>query len=295
MKRNVIEKQEARTVWSLIAMVIIGIVSLTYVLLFGWAFMNSFKGTLEFATNLFGFPEKIRFSNYVDTFSSLFVLVRNGPYLRKVYLLEMTLWGFYFGVVPAIVNTLACAVCSYTLAKYKFRGNNLIFNVLIFVMILPIIGSLPSTLQFTHQIGMYDKPLWVIVSNCTIWTGNWLILVATYKGISWEYAEAAFIDGAGHWQIFIRIMLPMSKTVLLVLILLKFIALWNDYNTSLIWFPSYPTLAYGLYYFQQTSTGSASEPIQLAAAVLSAVPSLILFLCFKEKMMNSLTMGGLKG
>ena len=295
MKRDVIERKEARSAWSIVAMILIGFVSLTYVFLFGWSILNSFKGTLEFETNLFGLPERFRYGNYVDTFSQLYVLVRNGAHLRKVFLPEMSMWGVYFALVPAIVNTLACAICSYTLAKYKFRGRELIYNVLIFVMIFPIIGALPSNLQFTHQIGMYNKPLWVIITNCSIWTGNWLILVATYKGISWEYAEAAFIDGAGHWQIFFKIMLPMSKTVLLVLILLKFIGLWNDYNTSLIWFPSYPTLAYGVYYFQQTNTGSASEPVQLAAAVLSAVPSLILFLCFKEKMMNSLTMGGLKG
>ena len=167
---------------------------------------------------------------------------------------------------------------------------------MLFVMIMPIINSLPSVLEFTHKIGMYDFLPWILVTSCTVWTGSWMILYAIYKSISWEYAEAAFIDGAGHHRVFWTIMLPMSIGPIVVLILLNFITRWNDYQFSLIWFPSYPTLAYGLYYFQFTSAQAASsEPIQIAAAIISAVPCLALFMIFKEKMMNSLTMGGLKG
>ncbi len=296
MKRDVIERREARTPWSIVAMVIIAVVSLSYLLLIFWALLNAFKGPLELSYNLFGMPEQWRFENFINSFYDLNVQIRTSEGFRDVYLLEMFWWALYFGIVPAVVNTLATALCSYTLAKYKFALREVITTVLIVIMILPIIGALPSTLELTHAIGMYDQPLWIIVSSCCIWQGSWLILVATYKSISWEYAEAALIDGAGHFQIFCKIMLPMSKTALFVLILLKFITNWNDYNTTLVWYPSYPTIAYGLYYFQQSSTlGLSSKPIQLAAAIISAIPSFILFIVFRDKMMNSLTMGGLKG
>lgn len=208
----------------------------------------------------------------------------------------MVFWSVLTSVIPAIINVTFTAICSYTLAKYNFRAKNFIYKTFIVVMILPIVGSLPSNLEFLHAIGAYDKIWWLFISSCQVWTGSWLILYAVYKSISWEFAEAAFIDGAGHHAVFWRIMLPLSRSTLFVLILLSFITRWNDFQLSLIWFPSYPTLAYGLYFFQFANAQAASsEPIKLAAAILSSIPSFILFVSFKDKMMGALTMGGLKG
>jgi len=297
-RRTLLQRNDAKSVAGIVGCVLLAIYVSSLLAILIWGVISSMKGPLDFQLNLFGLPKKYHFENYTLAFEELFVLVKksSGVGKRKVRMFEMLFWSVLTSTVPAIINVVFTALCSYTLAKYKFALRNTIYNVLIFVMILPIVNSLPSSLEFTHKIGMYDFLPWLLVTSCTIWTGEWMILYAIYKSISWEYAEAAFIDGAGHHRVFWTIMIPMSIGPIFVLILLSFITRWNDYQFSLIWYPSYPTLAYGLYYFQFTSAQAASsEPIQIAAAILSAVPCLALFMIFKEKMMNSLTMGGLKG
>lgn len=295
--RTLLQRNDAKSVVGIIACVILSVYVASLLVILGWGLISSFKSPLEFQTNLFGLPKKFEWKNYTLAFEELVVQVRRPTGgRRKVYLLEMFFWSLVTSSIPALIQVLATAICSYTLAKYKFALKNTFFNVLLFIMIMPIINALPSTLEFLHKINMHDKLPWLLISSFEIWKGSWMILYAIYKSISWEYAEAAFIDGAGHHRVFWEIMLPMSIGPIFVLALLSFITRWNDYQFSLIWFPSYPTLAYGLYSFQFSSAQAASsEPIQITAAILSAIPCLILFVIFKDKMMNSLTMGGLKG
>ena len=297
-KRTLLQRNDAKSIASIVACVLLGVYVLSLLGILVWGLISSLKGPLDFQLNLFGLPKKYRFENYSLAFEELYVFIRkpSGIGQRKVMLAEMFFWSLLTSSIPALINVVYTAFCSYTLAKYKFGLKNTIYNVLLFVMIMPIINSMPSTLEFAHKLGVYDFLPWLLVTSCTIWTGEWMILYAIYKSISWEYAEAAFIDGAGHHRVFWTIMLPMSIGPVFVLWLLSFIQRWNDYQFSLVWYPSYPTLAYGLYYFQFTNAQAASsEPIQIAAAMLSALPCLALFICFKEKMLNSLTMGGLKG
>ena len=88
----------------------------------------------------------------------------------------------------------------------------------------------------------------------------------------------------------------MTITVFGVLFLTQVIALWANYSTPMLFLPSYPTLAYGVFAFQQTNeSGASMVPIKLAALIAVALPIFTLFMIFKEKMMGSLTMGGLKG
>lgn len=297
MKRSLIERTDANSVFGIIGTVLLSLYALTIVGLLGWGLISSFKSITEFDYNVFGFPMNFNFNNYKSAISELYVRVRTAEGgQRLVYFPEMFLWSVLLSVVPTTINVLFTAICSYTLAKYKFKLGKVIYNVMLFVMILPIVGTLSSNLDFLYKIHMYGKLPWVLVSACTVWTGPWMILYAIYKGISWDYAEAAFIDGASHTRVFWKIMLPMSWPAVFVLILTNFITRWNDYQTTLVWFPRYPTVAYGLYYFQSTNANVAANPAcQIAAAMLSAIPCFILFMIFKNKMMTSLTMGGLKG
>ena len=122
---------------------------------------------------------------------------------------------------------------------------------------------------------------------------KWLIENRYYSRC---YAEAAFIDGASHFTVFFRIMLPLVKTTFAALMLLSFISFWNDYYTPMIYLPSMPTLSYGLYYYSHSSgQGQSLIPMQLAACMIASFPIMILFLALRKRLMGSLTLGGLKG
>ena len=124
-----------------------------------------------------------------------------------------------------------------------------------------------------------------------------LVLYATFKGIPRDYMEAAQMDGAGHYRIMFTIMWPMASATILVYMINMLIGLWNDWSTALIWFPSSPTIAYGLYRFSSNGTGNTASgvPVQCATCVISAVPAVIFFACFKNKIVGKIAVGGLKG
>ena len=125
---------------------------------------------------------------------------------------------------------------------------------------------------------------------------NFLIFYATFKGISWEYAEAAFIDGASHVRVLFTIMIPLAMTSIAAIFLLGFIGNWNNWNVHVIYLPNYPMISYALYYFQNNTINAISNtPCKLAACMIVLAPILVLFLLFRKKLMGNLTIGGLKG
>ena len=122
------------------------------------------------------------------------------------------------------------------------------------------------------------------------------VFYASFKNVPKSYSEAAQIDGAGHCSILFRIYYPIVFNAILTIVLLYFIQYWNDYQTPLIFLPSMPTAAYGLFKFQSSTSGAASSiPIQLAACVFLALPIFVLFVIFKEKLIGNISIGGLKG
>lgn len=268
--------------------------SMVYVLLFG--LINSLKDATDFEwLNPFGFPHKEfgwRFDNY-------------SKVLKEFKVSSMSMGGEEVGFMGMFVNSLLYAVfmslfsmatqimVAYAIAKYDFRLKPLLYGVAVIVMLLPIIGSLASEVQMADTFNFRNNLLGICLMKCKYAGLYFLVFYATFRSVSWTYAEAAQIDGAGHLKIFIEIMLPLIKSTVFAVFILLFIEFWNDYYTPMIFLPQSPTMSYGLFVFQ--TDNRASQPIQLAACLLTCLPILVLFVVFKNKIMGNVTMGGLKG
>ena len=122
-----------------------------------------------------------------------------------------------------------------------------------------------------------------------------MIMMAFFKGIDKSYAEAAFIDGASDWSVFIKIMLPMAKGPILAIGIMAVISGWNNYSTPILYLDKMPTLASGLYYFNQAIQYVDNKPAYFAGVIMSMIPALLLFSIFSNKIMGNVVMGGLKG
>ena len=268
--------------------------SMVYVLLFG--LINSLKDATDFEwLNPFGFPHK-EFGWKFDNYSKV---------LKEFKVSSMSMGGEEVGFMGMFVNSLLYAVfmslfsmatqimVAYAIAKYDFRLKPLLYGVAVIVMLLPIIGSLASEVQMADTFNFRNNLLGICLMKCKYAGLYFLVFYATFRSISWTYAEAAQIDGAGHLKIFIEIMLPLIKSTVFAVFILLFIEFWNDYYTPMIFLPQSPTMSYGLFVFQ--TDNRASQPIQLAACLLTCLPILVLFVVFKNKIMGNVTMGGLKG
>nr|WP_296488870.1 carbohydrate ABC transporter permease [uncultured Acetatifactor sp.] len=139
---------------------------------------------------------------------------------------------FYTGVsiCISIVVTLAAA---YALSRKKFPGSRIIN--LYFVITMFFSGGLIPTFLVMRSIGLYNTRWVIILMSCvSVWN---LMVARTYiqNSIPEELYEAAMLDGATHFQYFIRVILPLSKTIIAVLAVYYGVAKWNDYFTGLVY------------------------------------------------------------
>lgn len=266
--------------------------SMIYVLLFG--LINSLKDATDYEwNNPFGLPSKEfgwHFDNYAKVLTEFKVFTLGG---NEVYLMQMFFNSLFYAVFMSLFCMATQIITAYAIAKYDFRFKSVLYGVAVVVMLLPIIGSLASEVQMAEAFNFRNNLIGVCIMKCKYPGLYFLVFYATFKGLSWTYAEAAQIDGAGHFKIFIEIMLPLIRSTVFAVFILLFIEYWNDYYTPMVFLPESPTMSYGLFLFQ--TDNKASTPVQLASCLMACLPILVAFVAFKDKIMSNVTMGGIKG
>ena len=269
--------------------IIIGSIILVYSLsLFGaigWAFLTSLKGRIEYIRDAISLPKDWLFSNYIDAFNELSA---NGKNIFVMF--GNSVW---LSVLPPTISLLTSAMASYVMAHYKFPGRNLIWNIMIFMMTMPIMGNAAATYKMYIRLGMYNSPF-ILIRNIANLGGS-LLVIAAFQGVSKTYAEAAFLDGAGHFRVFFHIMLPQAMGVLLALWTMQFIDCWNDYMTPIMYLPDHTPITTGLYIYQKETERVLNVPILFAGSLMVLVVPVVMFACFQDKFMNLSFGGGIKG
>lgn len=291
-------KKRMRAVFPICIQSLLVLWSAIFLFLLGWGVIQSLKDPVGFYMNPMSLPMEeyggIKFGNYKMAFEKMRIRTAG----KWVLFPEMLFNSLVYCIGYSFVGLVSPMLCSYIYAKYskKVPWVKVVWILLLVNMYVPLSASLAASLNLVMSLGLYDK-IWLFwLSSCNGFGGSFLIYYATWKSVSWEYAEAALIDGASDWTVLWRVMFPMTRTVFLVLYLTAIIAHWVDYTTPMVYLPSTPTLAYGVFAFQSnTESGASSMPIKLASLIAVAIPMFTLFLIFRDKMMGSLTVGGLKG
>lgn len=213
-----------------------------------------------------------------------------------VNILGMFVNSLLYGLGCAFVATLTPCIVSYLCARYRYKFGRVIYTIVLVVMALPIVGSLPSEIQMTKALHLYDNVLGMYVLKANFLGLYFLVFHAQFKSIAYDYTEAAEIDGASDLRIMLSIIFPLALGTISTVFILNFIAFWNDYQTPMIYWPSYPVAAYGMFQLQKTPVGQAAQmPIKLAGIMLMALPILIVFAVFNRKVMSNVSVGGIKG
>lgn len=262
--------------------------AVTLIFPFLWLIYNSLKGKVEFATNPWAFPVApfASLSNYVKIFS------------------EFNLGSMFFNsVILAVgmpfINLFFCACTAYAYALHDFKGKQILYWVAMIPMLVNITGTLPSQYNLFVKLGIYDSIPGILLTATSGFGFAFLLFGSVFQNISRTYHEAAEIDGAGQWRIFLQIYLPQISAVFGAQWLLGFIGNWNDYMTPYLYLPSHQTLSVGIYYISNQVTVGFSEfsgdyPKLFAAMLISVVPVVVLFMVFQEKIMSFSMGGGIK-
>lgn len=286
-------------VYNIIIFLVLALYCASLLFLIVWMLYASFKSAVDYALNTFGLPNEWVIENYTEVFRLLKVKVSTSRGIVEYNMLDMAVFSVVRSAGTSLIMVFTQTCVAYILSKYKFFGNKFIYTLGIVVMIIPIVGNLPSAMLVRKSLGIYDNlALHILTSPSVIFGLHFLILYGAFKSISWSYAEAAFIDGAGHYSVMFRIILPMMIPTCVALFVLDFLSSWNDYMTHLVWLPSYPNLAYGMYRFQYDATGgnsSVTTPMILAGFTIVMIPTVALYGGLQGIIMRQLNVGGLKG
>ena len=290
--------KRSNIIFAIISSCFLGIVVAIYLFILGWAFMSAFKSDVNWLVDKIGLPTEIVFTNFEVAIKNFSIKVSGITFFIEDMLLNSVLYSIGTVLASIFVTSLVAYCC----AKYnQYIICKILYAIVIVVVVLPIVGSLPSAIQMSKAIGFYDNILGIIIQHAGFCNMNFLIFYGAFKGVSKTYSEAAFIDGAGQWSVYFRIILPLVKSSLFAVGLLQFIGFWNDFTVSLYYLPSHPVLSFGIQRFLNTGGGTGyveqgvNNPMRLAIIFLSASPILVLFFCFRKKLMSNITVGGLKG
>jgi glucose/mannose transport system permease protein len=201
-------------------------------------------------------------------------------------------------VVPAVlISTLIGAANGYVFSKWRFRGSEVLFSLMLLGCFIPfqvILLPMARTLgEFGLAQSLYGLILVHIIYGIAFTT---LFFRNFYVSIPDELVKAARIDGAGFFRIFWRIILPVSKPIFVVCIIWQTTQIWNDFLFGVA-FTGGDTqpVTVALNNLVNTTTGVKSYNIEMAAAIIAAVPTLLVYIVAGKYFVRGLTAGAVKG
>ena len=251
-----------------------------------WAVISSLKTNMEYVNDPLGLPEVLQFNNIKIAMEKL---SHNG--VGFFGMLYNSLWQT---VGISLIGTTTVCVTGYVFAQYEFRGKGLLFSIVVFVMIIPIYGSFSATYKLIYDLGLNDSYAYLITAFGGF-NSNMLLTYGYFKGIPKDMREAVYMDGGSDYVAFFKVYFPLARNIFIAIFLLSFIANWNNYESPILYFDKMPTLASGLYYFQQEIQYVANNPAYFAGALMVMLPVVIIFVFCSDKIMGQLYSGSVKG
>ena len=200
----------------------------------------------------------------------------------------------YITVLVVVGRLLICSFAAYGFARLEFPGRDFAFGLLLAALMVPEMLMVLPLYGTYVRLGLIDTHFPLIVPPILANTFGVFLMRQFFKTIPKEYDEAALLDGASHFRIFISIILPLAKPALATLAVLTYVNIWNEFFTPLIYLSTIErfTLPVGLSFFQSQS-GSDYGPL-MAGAALSMLPTLVLFVVAQRYFTSGVAMTGLK-
>jgi multiple sugar transport system permease protein len=205
---------------------------------------------------------------------------------------------FFNSMIAALANTalvlITAAPAAYALARMEFRGKKVLQGLIIATLFVPPIIFLPPTFLVVEQLGWLDT-LYAVIFPTAASAFGVFFLRQFFLGLPKDVEDAAILDGASTWQVFMRVVVPLSKPALATLAVLSLLTNWNDFLWPIyvLFSPESLTLSPGLALLQGAST--TDYALIMAGAVVASVPVLIVFTFAQRFLIEGIARTGLKG
>lgn len=248
-----------------------------------WLVISSFKTNLELLTSAFSLPAAWQFGNYVNA-----VRVAGLPRLFVNSLIVASL--------SMALNLAFCSMAAFVLAREWFRGRELVLNLIVAGVLVPVIALMVPYFRLITVTGLYDSLFGLALTYAAINVPVSVFLLHGFmRGVPRELEEAAVIDGCGFGGRYARVMVPLSQVGLVTAGTFVFLFSWNEFIYALLLTSSVAarTLQLGIRFFvSQFFTDYTS---MFAAITLAIIPSILVYVLLHERIIRGLTAGAVKG
>lgn len=289
MARKLRSKKAVERGTNAVIYVILTIISIVWLFPFFFLIIQSLRGEMGASTQYF-FPKKWTFDNYIKLFTD--TSIYNFPRWYGTTLI--------ISIFVTIIQTTVVLVTSYALSRLRFKMRKPLMNLMLVLGMFPGFMSMTAIyfllklFGLTQEMGMVGLILVYTASSCM----GYYICKGFFDTIPKSLDEAARIDGASRHTVFIKIILPLAKPIIIYTILTAFMAPWGEYMfASLMAFgdQNYFNVAVGLKYMLQRETINEYFTRFCAASVIISLPITILFMWLQKYYVQGVTGGAVKG
>jgi ABC-type glycerol-3-phosphate transport system permease component len=244
---------------------------------------TAFKSKAQYLENTYGFPWPLDVANFGDA-------LRGGEFFR--WLANSAILSF--GAVT--VSTLFAALAAFAIARMRFRGRDVFLSINVGLLIVPPVVMLIPLFTLYTRFSMVSTYWGVIILYAGLTLPFSVYLLSNFfRAIPRELFESAGMDGASHFTILSRILMPLSAPALVTLVVVNALWVWNELLIALVFLPDEQkrTLMVGVTVFQ--GRYNLDVPLTMAGMCLASIPMFLLYLFGQRLFIRGLTAGAVKG
>lgn len=248
-----------------------------------WAFLSSFKTYAEINSSAIALPSSFRLDNYRDAF-------KYAP-IGKYFFNSLFIVG-----MSVLVTVVFVAMCAYVVSRFNFKLKAVLVLLISASLMLPAQAISQPLFTIFKTLGIFDTKLGLIIVYSAMGIPmSFFVMVSYYSTISTSLEESAYIDRASFIKTFWYIILPLAKPGLVTIALLQFINTWNEFYFALMLTSGdrARTVPIALNYYMGTFANNYSA--LFAAVVMTVLPTIVIFIVLQRQVMESLTVGAVKG
>lgn len=258
------------------------LVSVTILFPLAWMIYSSLKSDTDIFANVFALPRTLFLGNYATVFTTggMAVYFKNSLIVAGI-----SVAGLLF----------FCALGAYAFANLEFRGKTALYLFLLIGLMIPPQALIVSGFKWMAILKLLSK-YWALIFTYFGW-GSFGVMVLRnfFQSVPADIKDAARIDGAGHWAIFARIMVPLARPSLATVAIFYFMWTWNDFIYPLVYMQTQTmyTIPLGVLFFNARYV--VNWGLQMAALTVATIPPLIVYLFFQRQFVRGILAGALKG
>ncbi|MBB1511110.1 carbohydrate ABC transporter permease [Tessaracoccus sp. MC1627] len=244
--------------------------------------INTFKTQADMVNSPLGLPTQWYFGNYAEAF-------------QRVPLMQSLANSIFVTAGGVLVQLIVGAMASYAIAMRATRFNQIVGVVLLLGFIVPTQATLIPLYRTLVDFELVDTLTGLVVLYSAGAIFSYFLIQGYMKTVPFEIIEAAKIDGAGTWQIFWRIMLPLIRPILVTVGIFQTMWIWNDFVLPNVFISSSEKRTIVLQVYSAVGEFTTDWPAFMTVSVIALIPMVIFFLITQRHIVSGLVAGSVKG